>query len=70
MADSLELTYEAANGSGQRVINVETGERLGQSPALLAFRRNGKDCLIINTPDGAIILRGGDLEVRPEGIIG
>ena len=70
LADALELIYESASGLGRRSIDIEAGPTLGDSPPLLAFRRGGQDTLIVSLHDGAILIRGGDLDVRPEGITG
>jgi len=70
LADALEVIYESACGLGQRTIECEAGPSLGDSPPLLAFRRNGEDTLVVPLHDGAVVLRGGQLDVRPEGITG
>jgi len=70
LADTLELTFSPADGGDDRLLVVEEDRGLGNNPPLLAFERRGKVTLVIALDDGAIVLRGGDMQVRPEGITG
>lgn len=69
LGDVLELELEYPDGRRVRR-RLERGRRLGASPELCGVRRQGRDALYLLDPAGVIVLRGGELEIRPEGITG